>query len=176
MENASKALIMAGSMLLAMLIVSLLIMGWNRISDYNKKEEESETLEQIAEFNKEFESYNKKIVYGYEIVSLNNLINDTNTRYSEEDGYEKIVGYIELINDTTLTNQLSNGEKNTWTRGEGTFTDFFSKIYNKDLEKIFKESYFQCTEVVYNGDKSTDIGKGSGKIQEMHFEQIRKKE
>ncbi len=184
MENASKALIIAGGMLIAILVVSLLVMGWNRITDYNRKQDEIETLEQITKFNKEFESYNKKIVYGYEIVSLYNLIDDTNTRFREEDGYKPIEGYIQLLKDTTVSDQLSDEDK--WSKNYNSLADFFAKVYNKALEggqtdfaKIFKESYFQCTRVDYDGTaesdgNASDSGKGLGRIQKMYFIQITK--
>ena len=36
MENASKALIMAGGILITILVVSLLVLFWNQVSDYKK--------------------------------------------------------------------------------------------------------------------------------------------
>ena len=102
MENASKALIMAGGMLIAILIVSLLVVAWSNITNYNKKKDDIMTTEQLAKFNKEFESYNKKVVHGYELVSLNNLIADTNHRYSGTNGYAELEAYIKLKSGTTL--------------------------------------------------------------------------
>lgn len=188
MENASKALIMAGGILIAILVVSLLVLGWNRISDYNRQQDETKTLDQIVKLNKEFESYNKKVVYGYEIISLNNLIEDTNERNSATDGYKPIEGHIKLLRDTTLINQLADREKNTWMGNGGSFSDFFEKIYNKAVDggqkefaKIFKESYFECTRVDYDGTVEkdgnvSDSGQGSGRIQKLYFEQITRKE
>ena len=121
------------------------------------------------------------MVYGYELISLNNLIADTNERYSPiYDGYNEIIAYITLKKNTTLVNQLSDDEQNTWTQKdkvkEKTLSMFINKVYNKaigngqrDFEKIFKESYFQCDEVKYDGEIS---GKGSGRIQELYFTQI----
>ena len=37
MENASKALIMAGGILITILVVSLLVLFWNQVSDYKKQ-------------------------------------------------------------------------------------------------------------------------------------------
>ena len=65
MENASKALIIAGGILIAILVVSLLVTGWNKLTYYNREKEEIQTVEQIINFNKEYESYNKRVVRGY---------------------------------------------------------------------------------------------------------------
>lgn len=52
MENASRALIMAGAMLIAILTVSLLVWGWGRISQYNQKSEQVAMVEQITKLNR----------------------------------------------------------------------------------------------------------------------------
>ena len=185
MENASRAIIMVGGMLIAILVTSLLIFMWNNISDYNKKEDNIQTAEEMVKFNKEFESYNKSIVRGYELISLNNLIADTNTRYSPEyDGYNEIIAFVTLIKDTTLSNQLSPGDLNNWTihnktdkldKSENRLSDFINKFVStgtKDFNKIFKESYFQCDNVVYDGE--IDSKNGKGRIQELYFTQIKR--
>ncbi len=97
MENASKALIIAGSVLIAMIVLSVLVWGWNRVSSYYKAEEDAETVQQIYQKNKELESYNKQVIRGYELRSLYNLIDDMNTRYSEEQGYQPITAQLKLI-------------------------------------------------------------------------------
>ena len=42
MENASKALIMAGSVLIAILVIGLLVFGYNQLSDLEQQKEDSE--------------------------------------------------------------------------------------------------------------------------------------
>ena len=42
MENASKALIMAGGILITILVVSLLVLFWNQVSDYKKTSSDAE--------------------------------------------------------------------------------------------------------------------------------------
>ncbi len=48
MENASKALIMAGGMLLAILIVSLLIYAWSLFSEYQASQDSLADVEDTA--------------------------------------------------------------------------------------------------------------------------------
>ena len=90
MENATKALIIAGGMLLAMMIVGLLVWGYGILSQNQKSKISAEEIEQITEFNLKFEAYNKGSVRGYQMISLANLAQDVNSRYSEEDGYYKV--------------------------------------------------------------------------------------
>ena len=183
MENATKALIMAGGMLIALLVVSLLVVGWNNITNYNRKQGEIQTSQQIAKFNKEFESYNKGVIRGYDMVSLANLLKDTNARYSPiYDGYIEVNAYIKLLNDTPLLNYIKEGERKRLTQNSGMnlvkfkdeYYDFSLEHGESDFGKTFKEIFFECTKIVYDGDEAGD--KGSGRVKALYFEQITEKE
>ena len=62
MENASKALLMAGGILIAILVIGLVVYMFNTSSNLKKTSEDTELVEQIAAFNKEYEAYNKKLM------------------------------------------------------------------------------------------------------------------
>ena len=79
MENASKALIIAGEMLIAMLIVSLLLYAWTSYSKYKKNQIDLDSKENISKFNEQFANYDRD-VEGHEILSLINQIIDYNER------------------------------------------------------------------------------------------------
>ena len=85
MENASKALIMAGGMLLAILIVSLLVYAWSLFSKYQSSQDDLTDIEDTAKFNEQFTNYQRDNVKGYEILSLANKVTDYNYRKSESD-------------------------------------------------------------------------------------------
>ena len=55
MENASKALIMAGGMLLAILIISLLVYAWSLFSKYQASKDSLADIEDTAKFNAEMD-------------------------------------------------------------------------------------------------------------------------
>ena len=84
MENASKALIMAGGMLLAILIVSLLIYAWSLFSEYQASQDSLADVEDTAKFNEQFANYDRDDVQGYELISLVNKIIDYNYRKSDD--------------------------------------------------------------------------------------------
>lgn len=88
MENASKALEMAASVLIGMLIIGMLVFAYSRITELKKTEENSKISSQSADFNKNYETYNRD-VYGSELFSLANQIQDYNNKY-ESDGYTAI--------------------------------------------------------------------------------------
>lgn len=84
MENASKALIMAGSVLIALLIIGALILMFNNLSNYQNVGDEGTKEAQIIEFNNQYETHNRKNVRGSDIYSLLNRVVDYNRRKSTE--------------------------------------------------------------------------------------------
>lgn len=80
MENASKALLIAGGVLLAILIISLLILTVNRISSFNTAREETVRTEQILKFNEQYEAFNKYNLLGTEIITAFNKVIDNNKK------------------------------------------------------------------------------------------------
>ena len=86
MENASKALIIAGGILLTMAIVGLVIFAWNRFSDYYKNDDNLAEIDDLTKFNLQFTNYQRDDIHGYELVSLANKVFDYNTRRSNAAG------------------------------------------------------------------------------------------
>lgn len=90
MENASKALIMAGSILISIMVITLLVMGYNNITESMNAKNDEDAVEQVAEFNKQYDVYYRNNLYGSDILSLANKIEDYNERQSKEQGYAKL--------------------------------------------------------------------------------------
>ena len=89
MENASKALIMAGGVLISLIVIGLLVLFYNNLSGMQKIKTDSETEQQAAEFNKQYDVYARD-VYGSEILSIANKIADYNKREADNKGYTPI--------------------------------------------------------------------------------------
>lgn len=89
MENASKALIMAGGVLISLMVIGLLVLFYNNLSGMQKIKTDSETEQQAAEFNKQYDVYARD-VYGSEILSIANKIADYNKREADNKGYTTI--------------------------------------------------------------------------------------
>lgn len=136
MENASKALLIAAGIFLAIMLVSLLVIGYNRISEYYNLKTEKQVEEQIDKFNKQFQGYNKKDLRGSELISLMNKVIDYNTRQAYLENYERIkvtitIGENNIIEqfmyNTSDTKIIQNVITNTGTDGNN---------YEKDNELI----------------------------------------
>jgi len=81
MENATKALIIACNVMLAVIILSVLLYGYGRIRQLPLEEDARAQAEAIAEFNKGFEVYDKKIMYGVDVLSCLNKAKSNNEKY-----------------------------------------------------------------------------------------------
>ena len=153
MENATKALIIAGGMLIAMLIAGLLAFGYTQLRNMQNTKVTEEERQQIVAFNERFEAYNKTIVRGFQMISLANLVYDTNTRYSQEEGYTPVTITVDGLSASDSKND--NLEQYIQNNYEGMSTND---------KNALKQSYFQCTDVKYDNRNSRVIS--------MHFEKV----
>lgn len=96
MENAAKALEMAGSVLIGLMILGCLVFVYSNIAEVKKVEQTSEMAGQAAEFNKDYDAYNRDDLYGSDMFSLANLIENYNIKESDEKDYGKIEIKIKL--------------------------------------------------------------------------------
>lgn len=80
MENASKALVMAGGVLIALMIIGALLLTYNGIRNYQQSDTVDLAQLQVGEFNNQFETYNRKDVRGNDLYSLLNRTVDYNKR------------------------------------------------------------------------------------------------
>lgn len=94
MENASKALIMAGGVLISIIIASMLMLMVNNLNNYQQSRNDEKRIDQTVAFNQQYEGYNRDDVRGNELYSLINRVMDYNERKTdledETDQYEPI--------------------------------------------------------------------------------------
>ena len=148
MENASKALIMAGSVLIALIIISLLVAFFGQLRNLQNTTDDVEKEEQVYEFNKQYDVYARN-VYGSELLSLANKIIDYNKTESENDGYTKIELYITIKNDIDST-YLKKGE-------------YTSNSFIKELNNIEKK----VEEIGNITIKSSENSKNTRKVSKL---------
>ncbi len=131
MENASQALIIAGGILLAILTLSLLVYAFSNASTiFNAQDKEKET-ERLAEWNAEWEAYNKQLLYGTEVLTVVNKAEQNNSEYPDD------IIEIDIIGKNILNN----------------IVDDITTI--KDYLKEVNTNIFKCTEMSY----STNTGR-----------------
>lgn len=103
MENAAKALLIAGGVLISILVIGAFIFLFRDISKTQVDLEEVKALQQVDEFNKQFTSY-EKTLYGHELLSLINMITDYNEKATSL-GYNQISIRVENLTLGTVVNQ-----------------------------------------------------------------------
>ena len=94
MENASKALIIAGAILLSILIISLGIMIFNQASGVLNNNSMTEV--EVSTFNQKFEQYLGEKVRGANVNSLIQAVNTNNMSTDDETKQVEIVDSAKL--------------------------------------------------------------------------------
>ncbi len=79
MENASKALLMAGSILIGIMVISVSVYIFNVFSNYSKERSEELNAHQLSEFNAQFTKYEAiEQISIYQIISVANYAKNHN--------------------------------------------------------------------------------------------------
>ena len=108
MENAAKALSIAGGVLIAVMLAVLVYYVFTHWGDSQRASQEDIEIQQVEDFNKSYLSY-EKVLYGSELLGLVNKMSDYNisddVKYS---GYSTM-NLSMKITDRTTGNLFSNG-------------------------------------------------------------------
>ena len=177
MENATRALAIAGGILIALLVVSLLVLGIGKLSSYYSAVDSAEYNKQIRDYNKQFEAYNKNVVKGIELVSLCNLAEDTNNDKYRDD-YREIKLFVKPSDKGVLNDIFDEcrDEYGLSISSEGEYyylLEFYKKIYKnvkqykKDMTNKFERAYFDCAEIEYDDSNA--------KVKALYFDEIYKR-
>ncbi len=129
MENASRALIMAGGILIALMIVGALMLMFNNLSSYQRQNDMTKEQAQVVDFNNQYISYDRDDLTLMELKTLYNKIESYNIKMKDEGTEEKqIKSNIETIYPNIRQD--------------------FSKIDEEDKIK----RVFACTEIKYDSN------------------------
>lgn len=167
MENATKALLIAGGVLIAIIILTILVRTYGNIGAFQRQQMSQEEAEQIEEFNKDYTKYDGQYVYGTEVITIINKTLD----YKEKQGVDIQVNitfvepYTYKIKDKEYTTKSINlkNESDVYT-----FIDFTrnnTNLNNENDSSDIKNRAFKCTKV---GQDST-----TGKVNYIEFQEKR---
>lgn len=137
MENASNALLMAGGMLLAIIVITILVITYNGIVGFENSKIEQQTIQKVTEFNEPLMSYNKKVMYGTDLISVLNLALNNNKKYNVTTNNEEY--YVDI--SFTLINDLSN----------------ITELYSLDTQRGVYNKSIESTTRVIEGNKTYKI-------------------
>ena len=156
MDNAAKALLIAGGVFLAILIMALLMYMWSTAGSLSAEAQEAKKLEQITAFNKQYEAYQRKALRGNDVASVINKVRNNNKKYPES----PIVWKFKLKKE--IIDVLEVGEYKDNSNGKCSAYDQMTN--NKAEFSEFKKLYFECTKITYNSK--------TGKVNSIEFTQI----
>ena len=150
MENASKALIIAGEVLLGVLLLALIVFVFGRLGNVELARQESEEQAQVVEYNKEFESYNRKDLLGNDIISIINKVEDYNKREAKNKSYKAIELNVNLVIGITGTNDFTAGNYNF-----DLIRTKYNNVNNK-IQNLLKEKY-NGKDISYYASQTSDV-------------------
>ncbi len=177
MENASKALIMAGSVLMSMMIIGLLVFAYNQLSDAKQTESNVEAVEKLNSYSLRFEKYNRTI-YGSELMSLANLQEDYKLTQSDTVEYENVTIKVKVnreieANGITYLQPIEQNIESIYASKDKMEKDIDRLSTDKNSEEYkllvssyteFKNKRFKCQRIEY--------GTNSGRVNLMEFIEI----
>lgn len=174
MENASKAIIMASGILIALVIISLLVIVFNKVGDVYSAEQQSLSEEQLQKYNKQFDAYDTSL-YGSELLSLANLIDDYNNKILSDEGQSgtyynenKITVSVTLERATigySSSEDSSISYKGLVANKKYNISDI--KEYNDALEKRIEK--MEKNNVNKNNDDYTNVKSSLTELRSMPF-------
>ena len=181
MENASKALIMAGSLLISLLIIGALVFMYNQFVDVQQTKTDVDEEGKLGEYSKKFEDYNR-VIYGSELLSLANLQEDYNKTQASEKGYTEvnidvttkgIVGTTYFSNKIKTINEIGADRKSIEIAISNSKqgTDVYNNLKSSYTE--FKSKLFKCTQIKYDQNNGSDSKlqryKVYGRLSDLSF-------
>lgn len=89
MENASKALLMAAGILIAIIIIGLLVTTFSNINQFQMSRLSEEEQQKLIAFNEQYTKYLNQYVYGTDVKTLQNKKSQTEVEVIFEDGSEE---------------------------------------------------------------------------------------
>lgn len=132
MENASKALTIAGGVLIAVMLAVLVYYVFNHWGEIQKMKQEDVETVKVEEFNKSYLSY-EKVLYGSELLGLVNKMSDYNI---SEDVKYNAYGTMDLkVEIKLLSGSTDNLFNRTGTYSLSTIKRTIDDVMRNTVEK-----------------------------------------
>lgn len=133
MENAAKALTIAGTILISVLVISAVVFMYRDLTSVKRQDAENQKVQEITDFNKSFESFDKTL-NGAKILSLANKIQDYNEKYVNrmQEGYNKITLYID------------NSDSNNGTEWSEYYSELQKKVDTMMNDRYISANYLEA--------------------------------
>lgn len=124
MENSTKALIMVANLMLAVMVLTIIVYFFQNMKALPEQQDEAKRVEEIRKFNQEYEVFDKKLMYGVDVISALNKADSNNEKYvkgnflsGSKKGEEFIIDIVvtltssEPLSDTITVNYLDTSNE-----------------------------------------------------------------
>ncbi len=128
MENSTKAILMAAGVFFALIALSLIVVMLRNIQTMSEADETKKEAQSLQEWNAQWEAYNKRIMYGSDVLTVVNKAAQEN--YVNE-GQEKYQITIKILKENGTS--VSDEEESVYLSQN-------------------KLAIFECTGVEYNAE------------------------
>lgn len=142
MENATKALEMAGSVLIGLLIIGCLVFAYNQLVAVKQDEQTSKRTQQASDFNKDYLAYDRDNLYGSDIFSIANLITNYNKKEHENKDYTEITISVKIKSKIRDAKYFDKGAGETYNANQiaSAYKALSDKITNVGNKKYFNKA------------------------------------
>lgn len=106
MENAAKALLIAGGILLALMTLSLIVYVSTSTTRMAEAQDEKKAAEELSAFNASYEAYNKTRMYGTDVITVVNKAINYNLKLNNSERNEAITIEVEVTENFAATKQI----------------------------------------------------------------------
>lgn len=113
MENASKALLIAGAILIAILLIGIAMMVFGNINGITGIVGQQVGTMEIQAFNKQFEQYAGENVSGSNVKTLVSNINASNATYADDASKQIGAGAGSVVTETGTSPKVLSGSIGT---------------------------------------------------------------
>lgn len=167
MENASKALIMAAGVLIALMIIGALILMFSNLSNYQDTNIQTEREAQIVEFNNQYVTYDRNDVRGNDLISLLNKVVDYNNRKTDDTSDEKYQKMKIDVVEIPPANFKYEDSDQTLIKSSYTQDNVKNNLLNnvQGIEQKYETKYI--SQLVSNISNIMDTDKGQAKAEEI---------
>lgn len=128
MENASKALIIAGAILISILLISVGILVMNSTSGVQDEMTSQMDSTQKQSFNAQFTNYAKSNAKASEVKALYNIVNSSNASHDSTMQVEMLIDGAKATSSNTASLSTTKTYLIEIGYSEGTSTGLVSKI------------------------------------------------
>lgn len=169
MENATKALLMAGGLLISILLISFMVFVLRKGASASAEYYTTMSDTELAEFNSQFEVYDRDNNTYFDVITVANLAYDINKK-NDYDETNAVIVEVEIDENRYLLQNSDSLEKgkfllNGVSSGQYDMYDLVLENSEKKDNSNEYKYYFTCTKISYNST--------TGKVNEMKFKRYK---